>query len=568
MKYLKKAVIQLFLLSIPLTFFGQEIQMPHGDGFQHDCSQCHTTDNWQVSVDQIDFRHADTGYPLNGNHSQVHCRECHENLIFSHIGVTCLDCHSDIHKGEMGDRCEDCHSPAGWEDRSEHFLMHMGTQFPLLGAHALLDCQSCHEAEQRREYKTVPVECKGCHMDDFMSTLNPSHRKAGFDFACENCHLPNSMNWNQPIYGHSRIFPLEGGHANLECTACHSAIYEGLPVDCYSCHEQEYNVAKNPDHSEFGFPTNCEACHNTRLWEEAEFDHLSASGFPLTGAHTRIFCTDCHVNNQLTGLPQECYGCHADDYNEADNPDHASGQFSYNCLDCHSGEQWIPAEFDHNQTAFPLTGAHSDLECASCHENGQFSGIPSDCWSCHEMDYNSVEDPDHAAGNFDQNCTVCHTTSSWESENFDHNITPFTLTGAHITVECSACHSTGFSGTPTECYPCHEFAYTSTTDPDHQAAAFPINCESCHTTSVWTPSEFDHDGLYFPIYSGEHRNEWNVCSDCHVAQNDFERFECINCHERSETDSKHSEEPDYVYESQACYICHPTGEGEVGGDDR
>ncbi len=495
MKYLKKAVILLLLLCIPLIFSGQEIQMPHGDGFKRDCSQCHTTDNWQVSVDQIDFRHADTGYPLNGNHSQVHCRECHENLIFSHIGVTCLDCHSDIHKGEMGDRCEECHSPAGWEDRSEHFLMHMGTQFPLLGAHAVLDCQSCHEAQQRREYKTVPVECKGCHMDDFMSTLNPSHRKAGFDFACENCHLPNSMNWNQAIYEHSRIFPLEGGHASLECTACHSAIYEGLSVDCYSCHEQEYNVAKNPDHFEFAFPTNCEACHNTRLWEEAEFDHLSASGFPLTGAHTRIFCTDCHVNNQLTGLPRECYGCHADDYNEADNPDHATG-------------------------------------------------------------------------NFDQNCTVCHTTSSWESENFDHNITQFTLTGAHITVECSACHSTGFSGTPTECYPCHEVAYTSTTNPDHQAAAFPINCESCHTTSVWTPSVFDHDGLYFPIYSGEHRNEWNVCSDCHVAQNDFKRFECINCHERSETDSKHSDEPDYVYESQACYICHPTGEGEVGGDDR
>ena len=101
-----------------------------------------------------------------------------------------------------------------------------------------------------------------------------------------------------------------------------------------------------------------------------------------------------------------------------------------------------------------------------------------------------------------------------------------------------------------------------TTNPNHQAAGFPITCESCHTTSAWRPANWDHDGRYFPIYSGKHRGKWSSCTDCHVTAGNYRAFECILCHEhsnRTEVDNKHRGEAGYAYQSAACYRCHPRG---------
>ena len=55
------------------------------------------------------------------------------------------------------------------------------------------------------------------------------------------------------------------------------------------------------------------------------------------------------------------------------------------------------------------------------------------------------------------------------------------------------------------------------------------------------------------------------CLDCHAADT-FEGLdaECINCHEhrKSEADKEHEDEPGYVYNSAACYSCHPTGKSD------
>ena len=73
------------------------------------------------------------------------------------------------------------------------------------------------------------------------------------------------------------------------------------------------------------------------------------------------------------------------------------------------------------------------------------------------------------------------------------------------------------------------------------------------------PAEYrDHDNL-FPIYSGAHNGEWNACVDCHLNPNDFSEFTCTTCHERNETDDDHDGVNGYVYNSNACLVCHPTG---------
>ena len=45
----------------------------------------------------------------------------------------------------------------------------------------------------------------------------------------------------------------------------------------------------------------------------------------------------------------------------------------------------------------------------------------------------------------------------------------------------------------------------------------------------------------------------------------FEVFTCLTCHEhrRSEMDDEHDEVRGYVYESTACYSCHPDGEDDL-----
>ena len=94
-------------------------------------------------------------------------------------------------------------------------------------------------------------------------------------------------------------------------------------------------------------------------------------------------------------------------------------------------------------------------------------------------------------------------------------------------------------------------------------------CYGCHPTGE--VGDFtEHDALYFPIYSGKHRDKWDDCSICHTDPSDWSVFSCIECHEhdRSKMDDEHREVNGYVYDSQACYDCHPTGEESIRWKER
>lgn len=533
---------------------------PHG-AIQMECSQCHTSESWKVNPTQMPFHHELTGFPLLGEHRRMNCFGCHKNLQFARIGISCADCHSDIHRGQLGVECQRCHTPENWENHRKIFLLHSQTHFPLIGVHATTDCEACHFTQQRTEFANTPIECRHCHLENFQRSRNPDHQKAGFSTECLTCHPPLSLSWNLSSYQHPAIFSLQGAHQQTTCTDCHQQRYTGTPATCYGCHEQNYQQATEPNHVQFGFFTQCERCHDESAWEPARFDHRETSGFPLQEAHARLRCTSCHVNNQISGLPRECFGCHEQAYRGAVDPNHSTAGFNHDCTICHTARSWRPSTFDHNRSGFVLTGAHVTAECDRCHGNGEFAGTPKDCWSCHTGNFQSVKNPDHVSGNFDHDCSTCHTTQAWKPASFDHSKTRFPLTGAHSTLECSGCHASGYSGTPGDCYSCHEQNYRNTTNPNHSAALFPPQCEQCHNTSDWRPANWDHDNTYFPIYSGEHEGKWNTCKDCHVDLNNYTIFECINCHEHEKTkmDDKHKEVNNYRFLSTACYNCHPKG---------
>jgi hypothetical protein len=237
--------------------------------------------------------------------------------------------------------------------------------------------------------------------------------------------------------------------------------------------------------------------------------------------------------------------------------------FSTNCTNCHSENAWEPATFNHDQF-YALRGAHADIanDCAQCH-NSTYTNTPTTCFGCHSDAYNGASNPNHSQLNFSTNCATCHSENAWIPASFDHDQF-YVLRGAHASIanECSQCHNSTFTNTPTTCFGCHSSDYNNAS-PNHVQSGFSTDCASCHSESSWEGATFDHDNQFFPIYSGKHRGEWNSCTDCHTTPGNYSLFSCIDCHEHNnagELARDHDEVNGYVFESNACYACHPTGE--------
>ncbi len=413
----------------------------------------------------------------------------------------------------------------------------------------------------------LPVAARGAEpsaaVTPQVATPNPH---GSFKQDCALCHRAESWTPAKPTaeFDHSRFgFPLDGSHKDVPCLLCHTSLEfaETSGSRCADCHQDVHRGEMGID---------CARCHTTRDFiDRAEAVRQHRLGrFPLTGAHLTTDCAACHRPQagsamRFAGTAETCEGCHLADYQAAKNPDHVAGGYSTDCARCHSTSSFAGGTFDHSATAFPLTGAHIGVQCASCHGEGPPARVSAECVSCHRADYDATTAPAHASVGFPTDCARCHGTASWDGASFDHAVTGFALTGRHAGAECAACHGTGPIGPLSpECVGCHRGEYDATTNPPHAGTGFPTSCADCHGTSGWYGATFDHDGRYFPINSGTHRGKWSACADCHVAPANYAVFECILCHEhsnRSEVDNKHRGEPGYAYNSAACYRCHPDG---------
>jgi hypothetical protein len=309
-----------------------------------------------------------------------------------------------------------------------------------------------------------------------------------YGLRCQDCHVP--VRWvdrSDAVRRHaSTSFPLRGVHALLECTRCHTGADEAhlakVSSECVACHADDYAAARAPDHAQAGYSTRCESCHDaTRAtWTGAGFDHAS-TGFALTGAHRAVACATCHAGGKYAGLSSECAACHRADYDRTTDPNHAAARFSTQCTLCHGTTTWAGAAFDHAQTRFPLSGAHTPLACAACHGSGQYAGTPTDCYACHRTDYEGTTNPGHAAAGFSTACTACHSTSSWQGATFDHD--PFfrIYSGRHRETwsSCTQCHQNPASYRDFTCFQCHS---QSETDPKHrEVSQYRYDSGACYT---------------------------------------------------------------------------------------
>ncbi len=495
-----------------------------------------------VPLGGVGSNNARAGSPLSGvsSHAEIagKCSECHVPFWSSStMADKCLVCHKDVAiqlvvssplHGTLNQEypfltCSDCHpdhrgpnspltdlSNIGFTHNSFGFLL---TTHQVNNDGSPFTCTDCHTQSYSSYDQGI---CSTCHTQIDTSFT----QKHIFDFGtnCLACHdgeesLGHSFDHN------SMGFQLTGSHAQVACGQCHVndntlTDLKATPQDCLSCHS-----ANDVHWGRLGL--DCASCHTTATWTTATYNHDLAA-FKLSGQHLTTGCGDCHVNHILQGTPTACVDCHQ-------VKDVHQGRLGSACDSCHTANSWAPATYDHNLSAFKLTGLHTTVACADCHVNHILQGTPTDCFTCHASQ-------DNHKGQFGNNCGTCHTTSGWLPASFDHPRFGFTLTGAHMSLDCSQCHSGGgYSGLSTACLACHG-------EPSIHAGMFGTSCGQCHNTSNWNAS-FSHSG--FPM-DGAHANL--ACSQCHSSGN-FGGLssDCVSCHA----------EPSSHYGSN-CTSCHTT----------
>jgi nitrate/TMAO reductase-like tetraheme cytochrome c subunit len=504
-----------------------------------------------------------------GDLSQVHshlegmsnCTQCH-TLGDKVSDEKCLACHTEIKErvdlkkgyhasaGVTGKACVICHNDHHGRTfeiirfEKEQFN-HDLTGYKLLGAHGKKECKACHKSEfitdlkiKNKKYPSylgLNTSCLSCHADYHENTLSRT---------CTDCHNYDAFK-PASAFDHDRAkFRLEGKHKAVDCIKCHKTEmkngkqvpkFAGIPfTNCTSCHT---DVHKNQ------FGQNCRQCHSEESFHiisgMEDFDH-NKTGFRLEDKHQAVSCKSCHKTALTDPVKHDrCADCHADYHNNQ----FAKQGVSPDCSSCHDAKGFSSFSFTidrHNESVFPLQGAHLATPCFACHkktEKWSFREIGIRCNDCHEDIHDPYLDTKYYPGS---DCKICHTANTWSEINFDHAKTGFTLTGAHLAKTCRSCHfikddsgnvNQRFSGLTSSCVNCHK---------DVHARQFEIDgvsdCNRCHDSSNWKANKFDHDKTRF-ILDGRHKDV--ACNKCHKASQENEityvqyklnDFKCEDCH--------------------------------------
>ncbi|MCK9209800.1 MAG: hypothetical protein M0P61_03070 [Ignavibacteriaceae bacterium] len=517
-------------------------------GLSIDCKLCHTTDGWKPST----FNHATTNFQLVGKHLTAVCSDCHKGKTTGTSQI-CNDCHQPNYINSVNPShqilglstdCKSCHTSDGWKPST---FNHATTNYQLVGKHTTATCSDCHKGKAAGTSQI----CNDCHQPNYASSVNPSHQILGLSTDCKSCHTPDG--WKPSTFNHATTnYQLVGKHTTAACSDCHKGKAAGTSQICNDCHQPNYASSVNPNHLSIGLSTDCKSCHTTDGWKPSTFNHATTN-FQLTGKHSTVLCSDCH-KGKTTGTDTQCYGCHKTDYDNTTNPHHIAANFPTDCTKCHSTTAWKPATFDHSTTKFPLTGAHTSVDCVKCHTNG-YTNTPTDCYSCHKTNYDNTTNPKHSTAGFTTACADCHKTAAWTPATFDHNKYFPIASGKHSGISCATCHNTSnyanFTCLSSGCHP------KSSTDSKHIGEVngysyVSSECYRCHPTGRGDGA-FNHSSSRLPL-TGKHLTI--TCESCHLPTNTSPLSpECSSCHQ---TNYANSATPNHqqLGLSTDCKLCH------------
>jgi len=513
--------------------------------------------------------------PLSKAHASIegdqHCNECHSSGKRVDQGG-CLKCHNDLGariaagKGlhglqYKGKACDGCHiehlgAPAlmRWPGGDLSKLDHSQTGWPLNGAHQTTQCAKCHNNRNARGNPTflgLSSSCVTCHKDQ---------HEGRFGQSCLTCH--NESAWkdvNLKSFDHDLTrFLLRGAHKTVECVKCHfePPKYTGLKFAlCGDCH-------KDPHQGRLG--TACTNCHEDTRWKPVLFTHAGARhpGTSLANGHATVACRACHDNGNLLSPSKgsECVSCH--------KPVHKA-PFGRACASCHASILWVGLQASiglaaHPRTAYPLTGRHESVKCASCHKpemarDARYRGIAfARCVDCHE---------DRHRGEFMKadrgECTPCHATSGFYPTLFAvvaHSATRFPLVGKHAASPCLSCHKAprprlDLRVARDACADCHANPHGDQFAKEMAQGG----CAHCHEPTGWSLPKIDHS--IWPL-TGAHATA--LCESCHQPTPEDRKAghgasyrgiprNCGGCH-----DDKHLGQFRLTQPALECGRCHTT----------
>lgn len=194
-----------------------------------------------------------------------------------------------------------------------------------------------------------------------------------------------------------------------------------------------------------------------------------------------------------------------------------------------------------------------------------------DCVDCHQDIHQNY---------WGNQCERCHSPEGWDPAQAyrRHDQTLFPLVAAHHSLSCYLCHTAPGNTPSLDCQDCHETDFEPGLTA-HQGLSPRPDCSTCHAPTRWDQIlAVNHDG-FFPIRSGEHRGEWDTCTDCHNTPGEYQSFTCFGsgCHDVGDMNSEHCEDGDcercdnFTYPRTGvtpddCYFCHPQGNESKCGD--
>ena len=337
------------------------------------CEACHTVDGFRPATYTV-TQHAQSAYPLEGKHAAVRCGACHATRTTTAAGgaaaagapvkvteirpshAACTNCHADDHAGQLAARpdkgaCESCHRVAGWTPTTFTAASHAKFRLALDGRHAEIPCGACHDSARaglppvaaterlgkaKVAFKLKETECAACHLNAHGGRFNTAAQRKLFA-DCAACH--DTRHFRPSTYdlaAHSKAsFTLEGAHLAVPCVICHTEMkspplksslilakgggttmtFTKKAERCVDCHADPHGgqFAQRKDKGA------CESCHGVGSFAPAaRFDHARDASFPLTGAHAKVSCVQCHKPASRAsgavlvyrGLSPKCESCH------------------------------------------------------------------------------------------------------------------------------------------------------------------------------------------------------------------------------------------------------------------
>lgn len=328
-------------------------------------------------------------------------------------------------------------------------------------------------------------------------------------------------------------FPITGVHATTQCETCHvGGVFVGTPRACDGCHAVGKRVVATPKslkHIVTDAP--CETCHfNTSTFYGARYNH----GTAVPGQ-----CTNCHNGRIVEGTPRN-------------HP--VSPIAGASCDSCHRSSSWLPASWNHTNTA---------ADCSDCHKAG---GPGRNYTSAGHGSYNTL--------GILATCKECHTNYyTFYSYRYKHN-------GPGAVATCGDCHAKAS----------YANGVTQAVSAIHAAAtSVGISaCQSCHTGyATFFGARYRHDSTYDFAYQTKMAS--GSCAGCHdgsappikaIPTNHTNAFaapglvnpaaqtDCTVCHSSTSTWNQMNHATALVAGGHPCKNCHDSSLNPPGASQK